>query len=90
MFRDLLHIDFVRLSTQGLRLKVLSSLTLFFGLRGTQTNRKTFRWNDKFTILGISNRNRNYSSFHLQKASWNEGDWNMKQKIQKFFQHFES
>jgi len=50
MFRDLLHIEFVRLSTQGLRLKVLSSLTLFFGLKGTQTNRKTFRWNDKFMI----------------------------------------
>lgn len=90
MFRDLLHIEFVRLSTQGLRLKVLTSLTLFFGLRGTQTNRKTFLWNDKFMILGISNRNRNYNSFHLQKASWNDGDWNMKQKIRKFFHYFES
>lgn len=77
MFCDLLHIDFVRLSIQGLRLKFLNSLTLFFGLRGTQTNRKTFCWNDEFRILGISDRyKKNYNLFHLQRASWNDGDWN--------------
>lgn len=68
MFRDLLHIDFARLSTQGLRLKVLNSLTLFFGLRGTQTNRKTFRWNDEFMILGISKRNRKLQLFSFTES----------------------
>lgn len=68
MFRDLLHIEFVRLSTQGLRLKVLTSLTLFFGLRGTQTNRKTFRWNDEFMILGISKRNRKLQLFSFTES----------------------